>query len=135
VIENRARWNLNLRRYVDNTPPPGNRNDVALSSERRRAPLEVMDLGTRHFGEFHLPPLARLMNSSRALQVKATSAVLRRANTGESQPGISTTRNRLNEHWPAGGRRPATIYPNSLSAPRASTAQETRPAARSFTPD
>lgn len=99
VIEQEHDWNLNLRRYVDNTPPP-EPEDVSchLHGGVPRAEVEAKAAKTQ-FKKFGLSPacaLQELDKSRYAFRVALTSSAEVRACV-ESQPEISATRTRLSK--------------------------------------
>ncbi|WP_269522783.1 type I restriction-modification system subunit M [Coraliomargarita parva] len=99
VIENEHDWNLNLRRYVDNTPPP-EPEDVRchLIGGVPRGEVET-PAAVRQLGKFNLSVacvLDDLDEQRLSFKAELTSSAEVRARV-ESQPEIEATRTRLNE--------------------------------------
>ena len=99
VIETEHDWNLNLRRYVDNTPPP-EPEDVRchLHGGVPRAEVDG-SVAAKQLAKFKLSAACvfDVLDAQRfAFQADLTSAAEVRARV-EGQPEIATTRNRLND--------------------------------------
>lgn len=99
VIEKEHDWNLNLRRYVDNTPPP-EPEDVRCHL-RGGVPRAEVDgsSATKQLGKFHLSAACVFdaLDADRfAFKADLTSAAEVQARV-ESQPEIASTRSRLND--------------------------------------
>ncbi len=126
VIEQEHDWNLNLRRYVDNTPPP-EPEDVAchLHGGVPRAEVEATQARAR-LKKFSLSPacvLSELDQTRHAFLPALKSTAEVRASV-ESQPEIAATRTRMSEALAQWWETAQHDFSELAPQPRPSTVQE-----------
>ena len=136
VIEKEHDWNLNLRRYVDNTPPP-EPEDVRchLHGGVPRAEVDGPN-ATKQLAKFHLSTACAFdeLDAQRvAFKADLTSPVEVRARV-ESQQEIATTRSRLNDALVGWWKTARDDFSELAPQPKPSAEQETATSGSFVTP-